>query len=44
MLFDADAAMKLAQNPSFCGLQKLNTLNLLYFLHWQILCDHFSTV
>ena len=29
MKSDVDVAMrKLAQNPSFCGLQKLNTLNL----------------
>ena len=32
---DADMVMrKLAQNPSFCGLQKLNSLNLHpFFLH-----------
>ena len=42
---DADIVMrKLAQNPSFCGLQKLNTLNLYSFCPSQNPRRHFSTV
>ena len=42
---DADMVMrKLAQNPSFCGLQKLNTLNLHPFCPSQNPRRHFSTV
>ena len=42
---DADMVMrKLAQNPSFCGLQKLNTLNPHPFCPSQNPRRHFSTV
>lgn len=42
---DADIVMrKLAQTPSFCGLQKLNTLNLYSFCPSQNPRRHFSTV
>lgn len=42
---DADMVMrKLAQNPSFCGLQKLNSLNLHPFCPSQNPRRHFSTV
>lgn len=42
---DADIVMrKLAQNPSFCGLQKFNTLNLYSFCPSQNPRRHFSTV
>jgi hypothetical protein len=42
---DADMVMrKLAQNPSFCGLQKLNTLNLRLFHSPSNPRNHFSTV
>lgn len=39
---DADMVMrKLAQNPSFCGLQKLNSLNLHPFVLHRIHVDIF---
>ena len=45
MKADADIVMrKLAQNPSFCGLQKLNSLNLHPFCPSQNPRRHFSTV
>ena len=45
MKSDVDVAMrKFAQNPSFCGLQKLNTLNLHPFCLSQNPRHHFSTV